>query len=321
MSKPHEIVKTGMPLAAFFKRYPDDATAEKQWEAWRWPNGPQCPHCESDNIATVRERRPMPYRCRTCRKHFSVMSHTVMHASKLGAQTWLLGLFLILSNSKGKSSVQLAADLGISQKSAWHVGHRLRKALADGSLPGFDGPVEADETYIGGKAHNWSAKRRERLGVQRGRSTAHKTAVAGVKDRPTGKVVALPVADASSDSLLPVVASAARPGATVFTDEWRSYRQLGWMGYRHSTVAHGAREYVRGEAHTNGIENYWSHLKRTYIGTYHYMSPEHLHRYVTEHSFRYNRRNVHVTDRMAEAASLMEGRRLPWSELVTAKAA
>ena len=112
MSKAHEIVKTGMSLAAFFRRYPTDQAAEKQWEAWRWPDGPQCPHCQSDNIAIVRERRPMPYRCRTCRKHFSVMSHTVMHASKLGSQTWLLALFLILSNSKGRSSVQLAADLG-----------------------------------------------------------------------------------------------------------------------------------------------------------------------------------------------------------------
>ena len=150
MSKAYEIVKNGMSLAGFFRRYPDDTAAEAQWEAWRWPNGPVCPHCGSDNIAAVRERRPMPYRCRTCRKHFSVMSHTVMHASKLGAQTWLLGLFLIVANPKGRSSVQLAADLGISQKSAWHVGHRLREALAEGSLPGFDGPVEAD-----GDVHRW----------------------------------------------------------------------------------------------------------------------------------------------------------------------
>ena len=188
MSKPHEIVKTGMPLAAFFRRYPDDAAAEKQWEAWRWPSGPQCPRCESHNVASVRERRPMPYRCRDCRRHFSVMSHTVMHASKLGAQTWLLGLFLILSNSKGKSSVQLAADLGISQKSAWHVGHRLRKALADGSLPGFEGPVECDETFIGGKAKNMHAKvRRRRI---HGRGAVDKAPVVGVKDRASGRVAA-----------------------------------------------------------------------------------------------------------------------------------
>jgi len=99
MSQAHKIVKTGMALPEFFRRYPDDAAAEKQWEAWRWPNGPQCPVCESRNVATVRERRPMPYRCRDCRRHFSVMSHTVMHASKLGAQTWLLALWYVTEHS------------------------------------------------------------------------------------------------------------------------------------------------------------------------------------------------------------------------------
>lgn len=238
-----------------------------------------------------------------------------MHDSKLGCQSWLLAIFVVVSNPKARSSVQLAADLGICQKSAWHLGHRIREALRDGGMFGFDGPVEADETYIGDKAHNWSVKRRERLSVPRGRPTAHKTAVAGVKDRPSGKVTAVPVADASSGSLLPVVASAARPGATVFTDEWRSYRQLSGMGYDHQRVTHGAREYVRGDVHTNGIENYWSHMKRTYIGTYHYMSPEHLHRYVTEHSFRYNRRKVTVLNKMSEAAQSMDRRSLTWREL------
>ena len=103
-------------------------------------------------VSEVASRRPMPYRCRECRKHFSVMSHTLMHASKLGAQTWLLAIFLIVANPKGRSSVQLAADLGVTQKTAWHLAHRIRQALAEGGLPGFDGPVEADETYIGGKA-------------------------------------------------------------------------------------------------------------------------------------------------------------------------
>ena len=321
MSKAHQIVRTGMSLTEFFRRFPDDRTAEAWFVARRWPDGPVCPHCESERITEVASRRPQPFRCKDCRRHFSVKSYSVMHDSKLGCQTWLLAIFLIVSNPKGRSSVQLAADLGVCQKSAWHLGHRIRAALAEGGMFGFDGPVEADETYIGGKAANMHAKRREALGIKRGRSTAHKTAVAGVKDRPSGKVVALPVADASSDSLLPVVASAARPGAVVFTDEWRSYRQLAWMGYDHQRITHGAREYVRGDVHTNGIENYWSHLKRTYIGTYHYMSPEHLHRYVTEHSFRYNRRKVMVLDRMGEAAQSMEGRRLTWRELTGSAAA
>ena len=252
----------------------------------------------------------MPYRCKDCRKHFSVKSHSLMHDSKLGCQTWLLAIFLIVANPKGRSSVQLAADLGVCQKTAWHLAHRIRAALAEGQMPGFDGPVEVDETYIGGKARNMHARRRAEIGDQRGRSTAHKVAVAGVKDRPTSTVMAVPVPDASSRSLTGIVSATSQRGAVVFSDEWRSYLPLASMGYSHSTVEHGAREYVRGDVHTNGIENYWSHLKRTWIGTYHYWSREHLHRYVTEHSFRYNRRKVQVLDRMGEAAEMLDGRSL-----------
>ena len=256
MSKPHEIVRTGMALSEFFRRFPDDRAAEAWFESRRWPDGPTCPHCDSDRVSQVASRRPMPYRCRACRRHFSVKSHSLMHDSKLGEQTWLLAIFLIVANPKGRSSVQLAADLGVCQKTAWHLGHRIRAALAEGEMPGFDGPVEADETYIGGKARNMHASRRAQIGNQSGRSTAHKTAVAGVKDRPSGKVTARPVPDASARSLTGIVADAARQGALVFTDEWRSYLPLTSMGYSHQQVAHGAREYVRGDAHTNGIENY-----------------------------------------------------------------
>ncbi len=319
MSKPHEIVRTGMSLTEFFRRFPDDRAAEAWFESRRWPNGPICPHCASDRVSKVASRRPMQYRCKACRRHFSVKSYSLMHDSKLGCQTWLLAIFLIVSNSKGRSSVQLAADLGITQKCAWHLGHRIRKALTDGDMMGFDGPVEADETYIGGKATNMHASRRKQLGDLRGRSTGHKSAVAGVKDRPTGRVTARPVPDASARSLTGIVAAAARQGATVFTDEWRSYLPLTGMGYRHERVEHGAREYVRGAVHTNGIENYWSHLKRTYIGTYHYWSPDHLHRYIEEHSFRYNRRGEHVIRRMGEAAEMLEGQRLPYRELVASR--
>ena len=173
MSKAHEIVRTGMRLAEFFRRFPDDRAAEVWFVSRRWPSGPVCPHCGGGRVSEVASRRPMPYRCRECRKHFSVMSHTLMHASKLGAQTWLLAIFLIVANPKGRSSVQLAADLGVTQKTAWHLAHRIRQALAEGGLPGFDGPVEADETYIGGKARNRHAHKAD----------PGKTAVIGVKDR------------------------------------------------------------------------------------------------------------------------------------------
>ncbi len=313
MSKPHEIVKTGMSLAGFFRRFPDDRTAEAWFAEHRWPDGPCCGHCGSDNVSVVKSRRPMPYRCRKCRRHFSVRTGTPMRDSNLGAQTWLLAIFLIVSNPKGRSSVQLAADLGVCQKTAWHVGHRVRKALADGSLPGFEGPVECDETFIGGRAKNMHASvRRRRI---HGRGASGKTPVVGVKDRPSGKVTARPTVDTTSPTLTGIVAETTRPGSTVFTDGDRSYDPLKEMGFLHAKVMHSVGEYVRGPVSTNGIENYWSLLKRCYIGTYHYWSPEHLDRYVTEHSFRYNRRKIHVTDRMAEAVELMEGRSLSWREL------
>ena len=308
MSKPHEIVKTGMSLVAFFRRYPTDAEAEAQFEAWRWPTGPQCPHCASTSVSCVKSRRPQPFRCRECRRHFSFKTDTPMHDSKLGAQTWLLALFLIVSNPKGRSSVQLAADLGITQKSAWHVGHRVRKALSDGSLPGFDGPVEVDETYIGGKARNRHRRQRD----------PGKTAVIGVKDRQSGQVAATPVHDVNTGTAEAMVAATTNAGADVFTDGSRVYDGLSEMGYGHQRVIHSIGEYVRGPVSTNGVENFWSGLKRTYIGTYHYWSDEHIHRYVDEHSFRYNNRSRHITDRMADAAAAMNGRRLPWRELVAA---
>ena len=316
MSKAHEIVKNGISLVGFFKRYPDDEAAEAQLEAWRWPEGPRCPHCDSANVSVVISRRPQPYRCRTCRRHFSFKTDTPMHDSKLGAQNWLLALFLIVSNPKGRSSVQLAADLGITQKSAWHVGHRIREALASGSLPGFEGPVEVDETFIGGKAKNMhAAKRRERI---HGRGAVDKTPVVGVKDRASGKVAAEPTTDTTSATLTGIVSDTTRPGSTVFTDGDRGYDPLKEMGHLHAKVMHSVGEYVRGPVSTNGIENFWSGLKRTYIGTYHWWSDDHLHRYVDEHAFRYNQRSRHVTDRMRDAAQAMNGRRLPWRELVGA---
>ena len=313
MSQAHEIVRTGMSLTELFRRYPDDAAAEAQFEKWRWPHGVACHHCGSVRVTQVASRRPMPFRCKDCRRHFSVTSGTVMHGSMLGAQTWLIGLFLLLANPKGRSSVQLAADLGITQKSAWHLAHRIRAALEDGGMGGFVGPVEVDETYIGGKARNMhAAKRRSTIF---GRGPYAKEMVVGARDRATDTVSARHVPDHYDRSLVAPIIDVTEPGAQVFTDGSKRYNDLERLGYRHQAVAHTAGEYVRGDVSTNGVENYWSHLKRTWIGTYHYWSPEHLGRYVAEHSWRFNRRSSHVTNRMGEAAAAMDGLSLTYRQL------
>ena len=243
--------------------FPDDATAEAWFVARRWPTGICCPHCGSLNVQTGAKHKTMPYRCREkgCAKRFSPKTGTVMEGSKLGLQVWMIATYLLSTSLKSVSSMKLHRDLNINQRSAWFLAHRLRTALAQqGGI--FSGPVEVDETYMGGRRVNLPKSKRATL---EGRGAVGKTAVVGAKDRATKAVVARVVPDTTKGTLQGFVAEHAAPGATVYTDEAPAYEG---MPFDHETVKHSALEYVRGDVRTNGAESFWSMLKRAHKGTF-----------------------------------------------------
>ena len=247
---PGKSFRTGMSLAALFREFPDDATAEAWFAQERWDGQPICPACGHDDVQTGCAHKTMPYRCRNreCRKRFSVKTGTVMQSSNLGYQTWAVAIYLVLTSLKGVSSMKLHRDLGITQKSAWHLAHRIREAWGDPEL--FDGPVEADEAYFGGKQKNKHIGDREYIG----RGTVGKTVVAGVKDRDTNQISAAVVETTRKRELQSFVARRASVAADHYTDELSSYQGLP----NHTAVRHSIGEYIRGQAHINGMESFWS---------------------------------------------------------------
>ena len=294
-----------------FSLWPDDRTAEEWFVAQRWPHGVCCPHCGSLNVQTGAKHKTMPFRCREkeCAKRFSVRTGTVMQSSKLGYQVWVIAMYLLSTNLKSVSSMKLHRDLNITQKSAWHLAHRIRQA-AMVQPEQFEGPVEVDETYMGGKRKNMHAAQRNEL---TGRGVAGKVAVAGIKDHDTNQVVAKVVQRTDKATLQGFVAGHVDPDATVYTDDAKAYNNL---PFDHATVKHSVSEYVNGQVHTNGIESAWSMFKRTYVGTFHKMSPKHLHRYVGEFADMHNVRPYGTMEQLEILARAMIGKRLQYKNLI-----
>ena len=310
---PGKWFRAGMSLQEFFRQFPDDATAEKWFEQQRWDGHIACPHCGAmdDRIAHCKNRNPQPYRCRDCRKHFSVKSSGIMHNSQLGCQTWLLALYLICTNLKGVSSMRLHRELDITQKAAWHLAHRIRKAMEAGGAFTFDGPVEVDEVYIGGKRKNMHQWQRDKLS---GRGASGKIAVAGILDRATNQVAVQMVHSTNRATLHQFIENNVKDGAMVYTDEASAY--LGLTKHQHKAVKHSMGEFVKGLASTNSIESHWSMFKRGYHGTYHKMSMKHLPRYISEFSRRHNDRVLDTMAQMERVAANMGTRRLPRKQLM-----
>ena len=307
---PGKHYRKGLSTREFFRLFPDDKAAEAWFINSRWRGGICCHHCGSVNVNTHEKHKTMPYRCRDCRKWFSVKTGTFMQSSKLGYQAWLYAFYLFTTNLKSVSSMKLHRELGITQKSAWHMAHRLRQAWQSPAGRRFFGPVEVDETYLGGKRKNMPRKKRDQM---EGRGAVGKTAVVGIKDRETNRVSAQVVENTKRDTLRGFVSDRIEPDTPVYSDEARAYDPLP----NHETVKHSVKEYVRGPIHTNGIESFWSMLKRAHMGTFHKISATHLHRYVAEFVGRHNLRELDTLDQMREVVCRMEGKRLRYWELVS----
>ena len=305
---PGKFFRKGLSLPEVMQLFPDDDVAEAWFAESRWPDDPWCPHCGSESIQSGTTHPTMPYRCRACRKFFSVRTHTVMASSKLGYQTWILAIYLFTTGIKGTSSMKLHRDLGVTQRTAWHLAHRIRAMWQCDEFP-FAGPVEADETFIGGKETN----KHQHKKLRAGRGTVGKTAVAGIKDRATNEVRARVVDRVNMETLQGFVSEQIDEEAELFTDENSAYAGLP----NHIALKHNAGEYVDGMAHTNGIESFWANMKRGLGGTYHQVSTKHLGRYVGEFEGRHNARNADTLQQMRSMAQGMLGRRLTYKDLTS----
>ncbi len=288
--------------------FPDDKTAEKWFIKKRWPKKVTCPHCHSDSIRdqVKRPTMTMPYRCRKCYKFFSVKTGTIMCHSNLGYQVWALAMYLLAVNIKGTSSMKLHRDLDITQKTAWHLAHRIRESWS-GENKKFKGPVEVDEAYFGGRERNKSNNKKR----HKGRGPVGKTAVVGVKDRATKQVSASKVSATDKKTLQGFILSKVDGGVKIYSDDNRAY-----AGLDRETVKHSLGEYVRGQVHTNGIESFWATLKRGFYGTYHRMSAKHLNRYVGEFCGRHNARPHDTIDQLSAMFIGMCNKTLTYKELI-----
>ena len=310
---PGKAYRRGVSLIELMDMVPDEAAAVAWFEEQVWPGGRCCGHCGATNTKEVPGAKPMPYWCPDCRSYFSVRTGTAIARSKVPLRKWVIAIYLEMTSLKGVSSMKLHRDLKVSQKTAWFMLHRIREAWNwDARRDRFVGPVEADETYFGGKRKNMSNAKRKEL-ADTGRGAVGKTAVVGVRDRNTNQVRAQVTRWVDKPSLQGFVCTNTSPGATVYTDEAAAYRGL---PFAHEAVQHGVSEYVRGKAHTNGVESFWAVLKRAHTGVYHKLSPKHLDRYVQEFAGKHNIRDADTLAQMATVCAGMIGKRLMYRNLI-----
>ena len=308
---PGKAHRKGLTIVQLMDMFPTEKAATAWFESVIWPDGRHCPKCGSLRTSEASHAK-MPYWCTDCRSYFSVKTGTAMQRSKIPLRKWAIAIYLCLTSLKSVSSMKLKRDIGVSQPTAWFMLHRIREAWGGDSEGPFDGPVEFDETYFGGKRRNMSNAQRKKL-AGTGRGAVGKVAVVGAKDRATNKVAAQVVKATDRETLHDFVAENAEPDAVVYTDDAAAYEGI---PNPHQSVKHSVSEYVNGMAHTNGIESFWSMLKRAHKGTFHKISPKHLDRYVQEFAGKHNIRNSGTLAQMRDTVAELVGRNLLYRDLI-----
>lgn len=306
-------------LMEALRYFADDDTCLAFLVDLRWgKDGVRCPSCGGADVSFLKTRRV--WKCKTDhpKRQFSIKVGTIFEDSPISLDKWLAAMWLLANAKNGISSYEVGRSLGITQKSAWFMMHRIRLAMQDGTIEKLRGRVEADETYIGGKVHNMHKGKKLRvMGGRRG-GTYAKAIVAGMLERETGRVRAEVIPTAYGGVLPALVRKHVETGSELITDSLIGYRALGLSGdFVHNFVNH-VREYVRGHVHTNGIENFWALLKRGIKGTYVNVEPFHLHRYVDEQAHRFNNRKRTDLARFMDVAKTILGRRLTYKALTVA---
>ena len=291
--------------------FPNEEAARKYLEDRLWPDGTICPACKSQERITTRKNGF--YRCNACQLDFTIRTGTIFGRSHIPLHKWVHAMYLLVTARKGISSLQLAKQIGISQHAAWFMLQRLREACSSpDNTDQLKGIIEVDECFIGGK----EANKHERKKLRAGRGPVGKTPVLGMRERG-GRTFAKVIRNRTIQEIQGEIFQRVEVGSTVFTDDHLAYSGMDGLFFRHDTVNHSAKEYVRGPIHTNGVESVWAILKRGIHGVYHSVSRKHLGRYVDEFAFRLNEGNVarHTLQRLDSFISAVVGKRITYAQV------